>query len=239
MFERELSKTNGEEIETANNVCTNNLMKRKGILVAGLVVLFLCIAILVLVKQQETKLQAPKARREARLAQAPDVTTPMEKPVVTPTPLAPSPAESDTGPLAGKPQTLVKEIAAQVNEKTEKLVQAGKAPPKDEKVVQDPLAREALIFVGLDEDAELYWFAAIQDPTLPTSERQDLIDDLNEEGLPDPKHPTMDDLPLILSRLEIIREIAPSVPEGLDWKESYDDLVNLAALATGGGEPVR
>jgi hypothetical protein len=214
-------------------------MKRKGTLAAGLVVLFLCIAILVFVKQQERKVQAPEARREAPLAQAPDLTTPIEKPLVTPAPWESLPVESNTGPLDGKPQTLVKKTAAQVNEKTEKPMPAQKAPAKDEKVVQDPLAREALIFVGLDEDAEMYWFAAIQDPTLPTSERQDLIDDLNEEGLPDPKHPTMDDLPLILSRLEIIKEIAPSVPEGLDWKESYDDLLNLAALATGGGKPVR
>lgn len=232
-------KTNGEDIQTADNVCTNNLMKRKGTLAAGLVVLFLCIAILVFLKQQETRFQAPKARREAPLAQAPGPTPPIEKPLVTPAPLEPLPAESNTGPLDGKPQTFVEKTAAQVNEKTEKLAQAEKAPAKDEKVVQDPLAREALIFVGLDEDAEMYWFAAIQDSTLPASERQDLIDDLNEEGLPDPKHPTMDDLPLILSRLEIIKEIAPSIPEGLDWQESYDDLLNLAALATGGGKPVK
>src|SRR5207302_7279165 len=113
------------------------------------------------------------------------------------------------------------------------------AKPKPDKVFQDPLSRVALGLVGLDPDAEEYWLGAVFDPSLPKSERQDLIDDLNEEGLPDPKHPTEDDLPLILSRLAIIEEIAPSIPEGLDWKESYDDLLNLAAVATGGGKPVR
>jgi hypothetical protein len=65
-----------------------------------------------------------------------------------------------------------------------------------------------------------------------------LIDDLNEEGLSDPKHPTTDDLPLIISRLQILEDIAPAIPVELDWRESYDDLVNLAALALGGGKPV-
>ena len=101
------------------------------------------------------------------------------------------------------------------------------------------MARDALALVGVDPEAEQYWFDAIQDPTLPTSERQDLIDDLNEEGLPDPKHPTMDDLPLILRRLEILEELAPWVGEELDWKESYGDLVNLAEIARGRGTAVQ
>ena len=101
------------------------------------------------------------------------------------------------------------------------------------------MARDALKYVGFDPDAEIYWFSAIQDSSLPTSERQDLIDDLNEEGLPDPKHPTIDDLPLILSRLRILEELVPSIADSLEWKESYEDLLNLAAVATGGGKPIR
>ncbi|PWU12093.1 MAG: hypothetical protein C5B50_22085 [Verrucomicrobia bacterium] len=113
------------------------------------------------------------------------------------------------------------------------------APVKgDEKVFEDPFARQALTLVGADEDAEAYWLEAIYDTSLPKSERQDLIDDLNEEGLPDPKHPTLDDLPLIMSRLQILELIAPEIPGELDWRESYDDLANLAAVALGGGKPV-
>ena len=73
-----------------------------------------------------------------------------------------------------------------------------KAPP------QDPLAREALVLVGLDPEAEAVWVDAINNPDLPPKERQDLIEDLNEEGFADPKNLTPDDLPLILNRLELI-----------------------------------
>jgi hypothetical protein len=148
------------------------------------------------------------------------------------------PVETTADASDSKPQISVEKTDKPAEMKSEKGSPAVKPPAKDEKVVQDPLAREALTLVGIDSDAEAYWFAAIQDASLPQSERQDLIDDLNEEGLPDPKHPTLDDLPLILSRLEVLEAIAPSVPDGLDWQECYDDLLNLAAVATGGGKPV-
>ena len=94
----------------------------------------------------------------------------------------------------------------------------------------------------MDPDAEDYWFAAINDLTLPANERQNLIEDLNEEGLSDPEHPTIDDLPLIFSRLELIETIAPDAADEVNadaFMEAYKDLLNLAELAMGGGEPVR
>lgn len=112
----------------------------------------------------------------------------------------------------------------------------GKPPP------QDPLARIALASVGEDPWAEAYWYAAINDPSLPAIERQDLIEDLNEDGLPDPKSPTAEDLPLIVSRLTIIEAIAWDAMDEVNaeaFAEAYKDLINLAALALGGGEPVR
>jgi hypothetical protein len=111
-----------------------------------------------------------------------------------------------------------------------------------EELLQDPVARVALSLVGMDPDAEDYWFAAINDLSLPAHERQDLIEDLNEEGLPDPEHPTIDDLPLIFSRLELIETIAPDAADDVNaaaFIEAYKDLLNLAQLAMGGGEPVR
>jgi hypothetical protein len=83
---------------------------------------------------------------------------------------------------------------------------------------------------------------AINDPTLPPNERQDLIEDLNEDGLSDPKHPTTDDLPLIFNRLLIIETVGPDAMDSVNanaFGEAYKDLVNLANLAMGGGEPVR
>jgi len=104
------------------------------------------------------------------------------------------------------------------------------------------MAREALAFVGADPMAEAYWYAAINDPGLPPKERQDLIEDLNEDGLSDPKNPGPEDLPLILSRLRLIEQAGPDAMDQVNaaaFQEAYKDLVNLANLAAGGGEPVR
>ena len=62
------------------------------------------------------------------------------------------------------------------------------------------------------------------------------------DGLTDPKHPAEDDLPLIISRLMIIEEVGPDTMDAVNaeaFQEAYKDLVNLAAVAMGGGEPVR
>jgi hypothetical protein len=110
--------------------------------------------------------------------------------------------------------------------------QSGKPP------IQDPMARAALGYVGADPDAEMYWYQAINDPALPAQERQDLIEDLNEDGLSDPQHPTADDLPLILSRIEIIEEVVWDAMDEVNadaFLEAYKDLVNLAFQAMDNG----
>ena len=114
------------------------------------------------------------------------------------------------------------------------------APPTSGKRVslQDPLAREALSYVGVDPDAEEVWLQAINNPDLPPKERQDLIEDLNEDGFADPKNPGPDDLPLILSRIQLIEEligIGEHAPDAMDevnlaaFMEAYKDLLNMAA----------
>lgn len=110
-----------------------------------------------------------------------------------------------------------------------------------QKVFADPMAREALAMVGMNEGAEMYWFDAIHDASLPLSERQDLIDDLNENGISDWKHPSAEDLPIIMNRLKALEALVPTLPEGLEWKESRDDLINLGKLAGGfkGAQPVQ
>jgi hypothetical protein len=105
-------------------------------------------------------------------------------------------------------------------------------PPKE---IQDPDARAALSLVGADPVAEQYWAAAINDPNLPANERKDLIEDLNEDGLSDPKHPGPQDLPLIVSRLQLIEEMAPNAMDDVNanaFAEAYKDLVNLAQGGT-------
>jgi len=104
-------------------------------------------------------------------------------------------------------------------------------PKKSKPPIQDPAARVALSFVGADPDAEEYWYAAINDPTLSEHERKDLIEDLNEDGLSDPKHPGPQDMPLILSRIRLIELLAPFSMDQVNaeaFAEAYKDLINLA-----------
>jgi hypothetical protein len=111
----------------------------------------------------------------------------------------------------------------------------GAKPPR-----QDPMARVALSLVGVDPNAEEYWALAINDPTLSGSEREDLIEDLNEEGFVDPKNPTLDELPLIMSRLDIIEEYAPSAIDEVNarsFAEAYKDLLNMYVRLTGQPPP--
>jgi hypothetical protein len=87
-----------------------------------------------------------------------------------------------------------------------------------------------LYFVGADPEATAYWMAAIDDPGLPSEERRDLIEDLNEHGLLDPRHPTMADLPLIENRIVLIEAIAPYSMDQVNvdaFAEAHKDLVGL------------
>ena len=96
--------------------------------------------------------------------------------------------------------------------------------------VQDPMAREALSYVGTDPDADAYWIGAISDPSLPAEERKDLIEDLNEDGLANPHLATVQDLPVIASRIQLIEELAPLAIDQVNadaFAEAYKDLMNL------------
>ena len=98
------------------------------------------------------------------------------------------------------------------------------------------LARAALGAVGLDADADLIWAATINDPTIPPQARKDLIEDLNEDGFPDPEDITADDLPLILSRIEIIEQLGPYAMDEVNaaaFQEAYKDLLKMYEKAVG------
>ncbi len=105
------------------------------------------------------------------------------------------------------------------------------APPANSGELEAPDLRAALSLVGADPVAEQYWKEAIFDPSLSDKDREDLMEDLNEEGLSDPKHPSPEDLPLILNRLAIIEEVAPYADEFMleHLGEAYKDLNNLLA----------
>lgn len=181
---------------------------------------------------------------EKRLAIA---KTPAKKPAPVASTLL-SPAPAPIPPLSTpppQPETLAT-ISNEARQAATKYVPPSKSVPQNNQskpdAPKDPVARLALAFVGMDADAEDYWLDAINDPSLPANERQDLIEDLNEDGLSDPKHPSPEDLPLILSRLELIEEVGPYAMDKVNedaFIEAYKDLTNLAMVAQGRGQPVQ
>lgn len=108
--------------------------------------------------------------------------------------------------------------------------------------LQDPTAREALALVGVDAVATEYWIAAINDPKLPDEERQDLIEDLNETGYTNNKRPTLEDLPLIETRIVLIEMLAPNAMDQVNadaFQEAYKDLTQMRARLLGLPDPPR
>jgi hypothetical protein len=188
-------------------------------------------------KMTENGSEAAKLARQSRLPQTQDPGTAV--PVAPPEAIPQEPSAAPESTSRVTPKNAADQTKGKAQNPSPALNPAG-SPPKEP--LQDPLARLALAFVGLDPGAEAYWYAAINDPSLPAHERQDLIEDLNEDGLSDPKHPTPGDLPLIINRLMIIEEVGPYAMDRVNadaFQEAFKDLVNLADVATGGGEPVR
>lgn len=120
--------------------------------------------------------------------------------------------------------------AAQAGRDARPVSSTSSPVPRRGRVLQDPRAREALARVGIDPKAEEVWAFAINNLELPPNERQDLIEDLNEEGFADPKKLTPADLPVILRRLDLIEQLAPAAMDEVNaaaFKEAYKDLINM------------
>jgi hypothetical protein len=163
------------------------------------------------------------------------VAPPVELPRVTQPATTPAVSESSPSPKVPAVETKPQIQPAPTNVPSTAQPQqsaAQTAPPANANgPVQEPTARAALSLVGADPAAEQYWTAAIFDPSLPDSEREDLMEDLNEDGLSDPQHPGPQDLPLIVNRIRIIEEIAPYADDFMLehlW-EADKDLRNMLA----------
>jgi hypothetical protein len=172
---------------------------------------------------------------------APNPTPPVAQPPVPSTQPTPSQPPAGAAVASASPATPAEpKTAGKANRQAGPIAAQGAGTP--DKPVTDPDARVALGWVGVDPEAEAYWEEAINDLSLPATERQDLIEDLNEDGLSDPKHPGPDDLPVILNRIQLIEQLAPYAADKVNddaFAEAYKDLLNLAGLASGrGGEPV-
>ena len=68
---------------------------------------------------------------------------------------------------------------------------------------KEPLARVALNFVGVSEQAEQFFHAAILDQALKPDHRRELVEDLNRDGISNGKNPTPDDLNIISRRYSL------------------------------------
>ena len=160
-----------------------------------------------------------------------------------PTPAPPPPEPPAAPALVAAPDPAPAPVSApNAPSKAKKSASSPRPAGTAKEPIRDPLAREALAFVGLDAAAEAYWHAAINDPNLSAHERSDLIEDLNEDGLSDPHHPTPEDLPIIMGRIQLIEAAGPYAMDQVNgdaFQEAYKDLINLANLALGGGQPVR
>ena len=186
--------------------------------------------------QEEEALALAKAQRASELSQ--QSTPPTARAEAASEAASPPPLPEEVRPNG--PVSFVETPPPPTN-KTQKV-----AKPKQRKAkppLQDPDAREALSLVGLEPAAEAYWYFAINDPSIPAEERKDLIEDLNEDGLSNPKHPSPDDLPVILRRIQLVEALGPEAMDEANagaFEEAYKDLIHLAKLAAGdGGQPVK
>ena len=179
---------------------------------------------------QQLALEKAKAERAAEL----DRLRNQERRTLAPIIVSPQePAARSTGVTsAAKPEPTAQATETNVPDPSTTPGEQLLLKPNKGKVWENPLARIALSFVGDDAVAEAIWIDAINDPNLPPKERRDLIEDLNEDGFPDPKNLTVNDLPLILSRLALIEEYLPLAMDDVNadaFMEAYKDLVNMAA----------
>jgi hypothetical protein len=188
------------------------------------------VASVVIAKRQAARDATRAAAHEAKLERARNQARLV--PAQEPASMAPEPLRSEE--ITGSPESTptVQPVKSDTQttakpQKTADQVQPTKQPKEE---IKDPLARVALSFVGADPGTDDYWIGAINDPSLSAHERQDLIEDLNEDGISDPRHPGMDDLPLIATRIQLIEELAPYAMDQVNadaFEEAYKDLVNM------------
>ena len=151
---------------------------------------------------------------------------PNEEVSVEPEPLAPEPVSP--------PPTSIVDADGQSNTGTQEEMAA--APFDQDRRSNDLLVKEqqgrtALSLIGHDPEADEVWIQIINDPSLSANARQNLIEDLNEDGLSDPRNPTLDDLPLIKYRIQLIEELSPDAMDKVNsdaFQEAHKDLVNMA-----------
>ncbi|UCC99980.1 MAG: hypothetical protein JSW66_08875 [Phycisphaerales bacterium] len=154
---------------------------------------------------------------------------PVEEVVVEPEPLVPEPASP--------PATSIMDADGQSD--TEAPAQTPEAPFDQEPSFNEPAIKErrgrvALAYIGHNPEADEVWIRIINDPSVSANARSNLIEDLNEDGL-SYRNLTLDDLPMILYRIELIEELRPYAMDKVNadaFDEAHKDLVNMANRLT-------
>ncbi len=188
-----------------------------------------------------------RASGEKHLAQAPKAVQPRDIPRTRQSPKEPEfqniqeelPIEEDfvePEPLASEP------VSPPPTSTVDTEAQAETAADSSEKDSQfdDPRAKErrarvALSMIGYDPDADEVWIQLINDPSVSSNARHNLIEDLNEDGFADPDNPTLDELPMIEYRLELIEDLLPYAMDQVNsdaFKEARKDLENMVDRLT-------
>lgn len=101
---------------------------------------------------------------------------------------------------------------------------------------KEPLARIALTYTGADAQADRLFQTAINDPNMSADARKNLIEDLNQDGLPGRRDLTADNLPMIINRMKMIEQLAPNAMDQVNaraFQEAYKDLGNMYNRVTG------
>lgn len=147
-----------------------------------------------------------------------------------------TPAESPSAPIPTPVER--QEVIPEVQTVSQPPQRPAAAEPTFEhSVFTDPAAREelgrlALSYVGADPLADEIWVWLINDSELSAKVREDLIEDLNENGFSDGngRRATVDDLPLIESRILLLEENAQFAMDDVNaaaFAEAYKDLANM------------
>lgn len=143
---------------------------------------------------------------------------PIEEVFVEPEPLASEPVSPPPTSIVDEAQA---EMAAETFEQDSQI---------DDPRAKERRARVALSMIGYDPDADEVWIRLINDPDVSAEARHDLIEDLNEDGFADPDNPTLDELPMIEYRIELIEDLQPYAMDKINsdaFKEARKDLVNM------------
>jgi len=170
--------------------------------------------------------ETPKASKEPEVQNIQEQ-QPVEEVVIEPETPAPEPVSPPTSPDADQSNTTVQaELAA---------APLDQDPRSNDPAVKEQRGRAALAMIGHNPEADEVWIGIINDPSVSANARSNLIEDLNEDGL-SYRNLTMDDLPVIKYRIELIEELKPYAMDKVNadaFDEARKDLVNMANRLTG------